>query len=152
MIKLAVFHNGVMDTAVHVSCSRTPYYKTQADFCRQSSHKALVKYSSIHSEAAPLPSFSLPALLFQLPWHASREKKKKPPHPHPKWTPSELRNDLKSRGTPLIYSVIDWPRGGKLKEKYPHALCLKHGYACNESTNSDEGITMPWLCNGCIRV
>lgn len=65
MLKLAVFHNGVMNAAVQVSFSRIPHYKTQVNLRRQSIHKALVKYGPIHSEATPQLLISSSA--FQLP-------------------------------------------------------------------------------------
>lgn len=52
----------------------------------------------------------------------------------------------------MLYSVSDWLCSRMPKEKYPHTLPLKHGYACNDSTNFDEGITMLHLYNGCITV
>lgn len=48
-----------MNAAVQMPFSSTPHYKTGANFCKQSFHKALEKYSPTHSDPCQASQFQL---------------------------------------------------------------------------------------------
>lgn len=117
MLKLAVLHNKVMNTAVQMSFYRTPHYKTQANFCRQSIQEALVKYSLSYSEAILQPSFPFPNLLINFPNFLAATK-----------LPGELGNNFNRRGISIAIQLQLvskwWNAKGKRFPQLTFKICL----------------------------